>query len=350
MGLAGSRALTMRTGLANVIAHVDRVLAMMAAGLLDPAPLVTHHMSLERRRRGVRAVRPARGAEDRAAAVDRRLSESGAAMTTAADTTAALPDALGAAARDFSQPTALLIGAERLEAADGRTFATLDPPPDARSPRSRHGRRRGCRRAPSAPRARRSRTGRGRRCPRPGASALMLALAGRDRGARRGARPDRVARQRQAGQARPVSSTCAGTVAHLRYFAGWPTKIEGGVLPVSAPEHALLHAPRAGRRVRADHPVELPAADGRLEARPGARRRLHDRAEAGRADAAERAAPRRARARGRASRRACSTCSPATARPARRSSITRASTRSPSPARPRSGARSAPRPGARSSA
>ena len=26
-----------------------------------------------------------------------------------------------------------------------------------------------------------------------------------------------------------------GTAAHLRYFAGWPTKIEGGVLPVSAP-------------------------------------------------------------------------------------------------------------------
>ena len=27
----------------------------------------------------------------------------------------------------------------------------------------------------------------------------------------------------------------AGTVAHLRYFAGWPTKIEGSVLPVTAP-------------------------------------------------------------------------------------------------------------------
>jgi acyl-CoA reductase-like NAD-dependent aldehyde dehydrogenase len=26
-----------------------------------------------------------------------------------------------------------------------------------------------------------------------------------------------------------------GAVGHLRYFAGWPTKIEGGVLPVSAP-------------------------------------------------------------------------------------------------------------------
>ncbi len=26
-----------------------------------------------------------------------------------------------------------------------------------------------------------------------------------------------------------------GAIAHLRYFAGWPTKIEGGVLPVAAP-------------------------------------------------------------------------------------------------------------------
>ena len=31
-----------------------------------------------------------------------------------------------------------------------------------------------------------------------------------------------------------------------------------------------LHAARAGRRGRADHPVELPAADGGVEARPGA--------------------------------------------------------------------------------
>ena len=69
----------------------------------------------------------------------------------------------------------------------------------------------------------------------------------------------------------------------------------------------------------------------------GARRRLHDRAQAGRADAADRAAPRRAGARGGHPARACSTSSPATARPAPRSSTTRASTRSPSPARPRSG-------------
>src|ERR687884_714058 len=46
MGVVWIKALTLRTGHANVIAHVDRVLAMMAAGVLDPGPLVTHHMSL----------------------------------------------------------------------------------------------------------------------------------------------------------------------------------------------------------------------------------------------------------------------------------------------------------------
>jgi threonine dehydrogenase-like Zn-dependent dehydrogenase len=37
----------LRLGLANVIAHVDRVLALMDSGKLDPSPLVTHHMSLD---------------------------------------------------------------------------------------------------------------------------------------------------------------------------------------------------------------------------------------------------------------------------------------------------------------
>src|SRR3979411_580643 len=40
----------------------------------------------------------------------------------------ALPDALSAPAREFiAQTHRLLIGSERVEAADGRTFATLDP-------------------------------------------------------------------------------------------------------------------------------------------------------------------------------------------------------------------------------
>ncbi len=47
LGLAWLKGLTVRLGLANVIAHVDRVLALMSAGILDPSPLVTHHMSLE---------------------------------------------------------------------------------------------------------------------------------------------------------------------------------------------------------------------------------------------------------------------------------------------------------------
>jgi threonine dehydrogenase-like Zn-dependent dehydrogenase len=47
MGLLGIKSLHVCAGHANVIAHVDRVLAMMAAGLLDPTPLVTHHMPLE---------------------------------------------------------------------------------------------------------------------------------------------------------------------------------------------------------------------------------------------------------------------------------------------------------------
>jgi 2-desacetyl-2-hydroxyethyl bacteriochlorophyllide A dehydrogenase len=47
LGLAWLKGLTIRSGLANVIAHVDRVLAMVSAGLLDPQPLVTHHMRLD---------------------------------------------------------------------------------------------------------------------------------------------------------------------------------------------------------------------------------------------------------------------------------------------------------------
>jgi len=46
LGLAWLKGLSLRLGLANVIAHVDRVLALMQAGLLDPAPLVSRHMKL----------------------------------------------------------------------------------------------------------------------------------------------------------------------------------------------------------------------------------------------------------------------------------------------------------------
>jgi 2-desacetyl-2-hydroxyethyl bacteriochlorophyllide A dehydrogenase len=47
IGLAWLKGLTLRLGLANVIAHVDRVLGLVEAGRLDPGPLVTHHMKLD---------------------------------------------------------------------------------------------------------------------------------------------------------------------------------------------------------------------------------------------------------------------------------------------------------------
>ena len=97
----------------------------------------------------------------------------------------------------------------------------------------------------------------------------------------------------------------------------------------------LLHATRAraGRRRRADHSLELPDADGGLEVGPGPGRRLHDRDEAGRADAAHLPADGPAGAEGRHSRRRDQRR--ARLRPdgrRRRSSSIRASTRSPSPA------------------
>ena len=56
-------------------------------------------------------------------------------------------------------------------------------------------------------------------------------------------------------------------VEHLRYFAGWPTKIAGETLPVAQPNmHCYTRKEPVGV-CGADHPLELPAADGGLEDR-----------------------------------------------------------------------------------
>jgi 2-desacetyl-2-hydroxyethyl bacteriochlorophyllide A dehydrogenase len=47
LGLAWLKGLSLRLGVANVIAHVDHVLDLLEAGKLDPAPLVSHHMPLD---------------------------------------------------------------------------------------------------------------------------------------------------------------------------------------------------------------------------------------------------------------------------------------------------------------
>lgn len=47
MGVVWIKALTVKTGHANVIKHVDPVLEALSDGRLDPSPLVTHHMKLD---------------------------------------------------------------------------------------------------------------------------------------------------------------------------------------------------------------------------------------------------------------------------------------------------------------
>jgi 2-desacetyl-2-hydroxyethyl bacteriochlorophyllide A dehydrogenase len=47
LGLAWLKGLDIRLGQANVIAHVDAVMALLESGKLDPTPLVTHHMKLD---------------------------------------------------------------------------------------------------------------------------------------------------------------------------------------------------------------------------------------------------------------------------------------------------------------
>ncbi len=151
--------------------------------------------------------------------------------TTAAPT---LPDALGEAARAFlSKPQRLVIGDERPEAADGRTFTTLDPAtgrPIAEVPQA------GAEDVQRAVAAARSALTDGPWATMPAAAReqLMHALAqALEDNAQELAELESLDNGKPVGLARYVDLRSAA--AHLRYYAGWPTKIEGGVLPVAVP-------------------------------------------------------------------------------------------------------------------
>src|SRR5271167_2274043 len=158
-------------------------------------------------------------------------------MTAAADTATpsnTLPAALGNAARAFlSAPQRLLIGAERPEAADGRTFATLDPATGHEIAQVAHAGPEDVDRAVAAAREALL-DGPWASLPASGRERLMLALAEAIE-----AHAEELAQIESLDNGKPVKLAqyvdVAGTAAHLRYFAGWPTKIEGGVLPVSTP-------------------------------------------------------------------------------------------------------------------
>jgi acyl-CoA reductase-like NAD-dependent aldehyde dehydrogenase len=149
-------------------------------------------------------------------------------MTTAS----ALPDALSDAARSFAAgPHRLLIGGERLDAADGRTFATVDPATGrviADIPQAG---------APDVDRAVRAareafEDGRWTGIAAAKRTRAMLALAEAIE-----AHADELAELESLDNGKPVKLARRVDVAlaaeHLRYFAGWPTKIAGETLPVA---------------------------------------------------------------------------------------------------------------------
>jgi acyl-CoA reductase-like NAD-dependent aldehyde dehydrogenase len=152
-------------------------------------------------------------------------------MTTiSADT---LPDALSAPAREFiAQSHRLLIGAERPEAADGRTFATLDPATGRAIAQVAHAGAEDVRLAVAS--AREAFAGPWASLAPSARERLMLALAqALEDHDQELAEIESLDNGKPVGLAKYVD--VRGAIAHLRYFAGWPTKIEGGVLPVTAP-------------------------------------------------------------------------------------------------------------------
>jgi acyl-CoA reductase-like NAD-dependent aldehyde dehydrogenase len=155
-------------------------------------------------------------------------------MTAADAVTPTLPDALGDAARAFiAGPHRLLIGAERPEAADGRTFATLDPATGREIAQVSQAGEQDVQRAVQAARAAFA-DGPWASMPAAGREGLMRALADAMQ-----ARAEELAQIESLDNGKPVGLAqyvdVNGAIGHLRYFAGWPTKIEGGVLPVTAP-------------------------------------------------------------------------------------------------------------------
>jgi len=149
-------------------------------------------------------------------------------MSTAAVT---LPDALGDAAREFvAQRHRLLIGAERPEASDGRTFATLDPSTGREIAQVA---RAGPEDVAAAVAAAREAFRSWSVSPAVERERLLSALAEAVE-----AHAQELAQIESLDNGKPVKLAefvdVRGTASHLRYFAGWPTKIEGAVLPVAA--------------------------------------------------------------------------------------------------------------------
>ena len=166
----------------------------------------------------------------------------------------------------------LFIDGQWRDPSTGRWFETANPYTGeawARDPARRRGRRR-ARRRRRAPRLPRRRLARAEREPaRPPRAPLRRSA----REACRGTRHDRGARQRQALrrdlQPGPLPLRVVPVLRRPRRQDRGQRAGDGQA------GRAELHAPRAARRLRLHHAVELAAAAARLEGRAGARRRQH---------------------------------------------------------------------------
>jgi aldehyde dehydrogenase (NAD+) len=148
-------------------------------------------------------------------------------------TTATLPDALSEPARAFAAgPHELLIGGERTPAADGRTFATIDPSTGQEIAQVAHGGTEDVDRAVKAARA--AFEGEWAKLAPAQRGLAMLKLADLVE-----AHADELAELESLDNGKPVGLAkmvdVRLTVEHFRYYAGWPTKITGDTLPVSWP-------------------------------------------------------------------------------------------------------------------
>ena len=142
---------------------------------------------------------------------------------------------------------------------------------------ARHARRR--RRPRFRPLATRSIPARGRASRRPSA----VRCCSRSRGGCAESAPE-LARLETENMGKPIVESefdVADAATCFEYYGG-PRQQDHRRRQPGSRRGAQPDAQRAGRRLRADHPVELPAADGRLEDRAGALRRVHGRPEAGR--------------------------------------------------------------------
>jgi len=147
--------------------------------------------------------------------------------------TATLPDALSEPSRSFAAgPHRLLIGGERIDAADGATFETVDPSTGQPIARVALAGAEDVDRAVRSARA--ALEGKWGSMLPARRAALMLRLAELI-----DTHADELAELESLDTGKPVKLAKIVDVGkaaeHLRYYAGWPTKIEGRTVPVSQP-------------------------------------------------------------------------------------------------------------------